>query len=80
MRSDQARQNPQHSALALGLVAMVVLGGYAGWRWYQSLPKPVEYQVTVTNPALAVLLATNGAVCLKPTSDPIGAHEKITPD
>jgi uncharacterized protein YfaS (alpha-2-macroglobulin family) len=45
------RRYPQHSALAASLVALVVLGGYAGWRWYQSLPKPVEYEVTVTNPA-----------------------------
>ncbi len=45
------RRYPQHSALAASLVALVMLSGYAGWRWYQSLPKPVEYEVTVANPA-----------------------------
>src|SRR6266852_2209423 len=41
---------PKHSGLMASLAALVALGGYAGWRWYQNLPKPVEYEVSVTNP------------------------------
>ena len=52
------RRHPCHSGLAIAAIALLVLGGYAGWRWYQSLPKPVEYEVTVTNPARTCIECT----------------------
>ena len=52
------RRYPRHSGLAISAVALLLLGGYAGWRWYQSLPKPVEYEVAVTNPARTCIECT----------------------
>lgn len=44
------RANPRRSSIAAVLVLAITAGAYAGWRWYESLPKPVETQFTVQAP------------------------------
>ncbi len=44
------RRHPRRSALIAAAIVAVGLGTVAGWRWYQSRPKPVEYEATVTGP------------------------------
>src|SRR6478609_6314496 len=44
------RADPRRSAGILAAALLVVLASVLGWRWYQSLPKPVEYTVAVTPP------------------------------
>ena len=44
-----AHRGPSFAALAL--LAVLGAGGYAGWRWYQSLPKPVGATFAVEAPA-----------------------------
>jgi uncharacterized protein YfaS (alpha-2-macroglobulin family) len=44
------RRQPRRSALIATAILAVGLGAFAGWRWVQSLPKPVEYEATVTAP------------------------------
>jgi alpha-2-macroglobulin len=44
------RQNPRRSGIAAALVLLLTCAAYAGWRWYESLPKPVETQFTVHAP------------------------------
>ena len=44
------RQNPRRAGIAGSLVLLITCAAYAGWRWYQSLPKPVETQFTVQAP------------------------------
>jgi len=44
-------RQPRRSALITAAVFVIGLGAFAGWRWYQLLPKPVEYEATVTAPA-----------------------------
>jgi uncharacterized protein YfaS (alpha-2-macroglobulin family) len=44
------RRHPRRSGVIAAAVLVAGLGAWAGWRWYQSLPKPVEYEATVTNP------------------------------
>jgi uncharacterized protein YfaS (alpha-2-macroglobulin family) len=44
------RRRPRRSALIAAAVLAVGLGTVAGWRWYRSLPQPVEYEATVTGP------------------------------
>jgi uncharacterized protein YfaS (alpha-2-macroglobulin family) len=44
------RSQPRASAVTAGLVAVLLGGGYAGWQWYQHLPKPVEIEFTVQAP------------------------------
>jgi hypothetical protein len=44
------RRRPRRSALIAAAALCAGLGIFAGWRWYQSLPKPVEYEATVTSP------------------------------
>jgi uncharacterized protein YfaS (alpha-2-macroglobulin family) len=42
--------NPRRSGL-IGLAVLIsAIGGYLGWRWYESLPKPVQYDVQITSP------------------------------
>lgn len=43
-------KNPRRSGLIAGAAMIFALAGYAGWRWYQALPKPVEYDVQVSSP------------------------------
>jgi uncharacterized protein YfaS (alpha-2-macroglobulin family) len=45
------RAQPRASAVTVGLIAIVLGGGYAAWQWYQHLPKPVEIEFTVQAPA-----------------------------
>ena len=46
----RTRQQPRQTAF-VATAALVLLGGaYGTWRWYQSLPKPVETQFSVTPP------------------------------
>src|SRR5688572_5770028 len=44
------KANPRRSATYLASGLVVLLAATFGWRWYQSLPKPVEYSVSVTAP------------------------------
>ena len=44
--------NPRQSAAIALVGALAIAGGYFGWRWYESLPKPVLIDFTVTAPAL----------------------------
>jgi uncharacterized protein YfaS (alpha-2-macroglobulin family) len=44
------RRHPGRSGLIAAAMLAVGLGACAGWRWYQSLPKPVAYEATVTSP------------------------------
>ena len=39
------------SAIAVAAILALAAGGYAGWRWYQSQPKPVAAKFKVTSPA-----------------------------
>ncbi len=41
---------PRLAAVLALLVAGLAVGGWQGWRWYQSLPKPLLVAVTVTAP------------------------------
>jgi uncharacterized protein YfaS (alpha-2-macroglobulin family) len=43
-------RHPRHSLAIAASVVVVAVGGYVTWRWYQGLPKPVEYSVSVSNP------------------------------
>src|SRR5262245_60884978 len=42
--------NPRRSAGYLASGLAVTAAAVLGWRWYESLPKPVEYSVAVTAP------------------------------
>ncbi len=44
------RRYPRRSGLIAAAVVVIGLGAFAGWRLYQALPKPVEYEATVTSP------------------------------
>jgi uncharacterized protein YfaS (alpha-2-macroglobulin family) len=48
----RARRHPRQTAV-LATATMLLLGAaYGGWRWYESRPRPVETQFTVTSPGL----------------------------
>ena len=44
------RQNPRRCSIAATALLVVGFGAYAGWHWYQGLPRPVETQFTVEAP------------------------------
>ena len=44
------RQRPRQTALATAIMAVVLGGGYGVWRWYESRPRPIETQFTITPP------------------------------
>ena len=44
------RRHPRRSGVIVAATLIAMLGAFAGWRWYQSLPKPVEYEAAVTSP------------------------------
>src|SRR5512143_3112112 len=44
------KTHPRRSAGIFGAVLLVSVGSWLGWRWYQSLPKPVEFSVSVAAP------------------------------
>jgi uncharacterized protein YfaS (alpha-2-macroglobulin family) len=55
--SDRARAVASHviakpvsSAIAAGITLASLLGAYAGWRWYEARPRPVETQFSVEAP------------------------------
>jgi uncharacterized protein YfaS (alpha-2-macroglobulin family) len=52
------RRRPRRSGLIVGALVVAALGAYAGWHWYQLLPKPVEYEATVTAPARTCIECT----------------------
>lgn len=52
------RQNLRRVALVTGVVAVLALAGFAGWRWYQSLPKPLTTPFTVEAPAVTCYSCT----------------------
>ncbi len=43
----QVGQHPGRSSLVLAIALGLAIVSYAGWRWYQAQPKPVEYDVKV---------------------------------
>ncbi|MEP7242876.1 MAG: alpha-2-macroglobulin [Gammaproteobacteria bacterium] len=45
------RQRPRQTAVTLMSFIIVVTGGYAAWRWYESRPKPIQTSFSVTPPA-----------------------------
>lgn len=47
---ERARQKPRQTALIAATTVVVLAGGYAGWRWYENRPRPVETTFTVTPP------------------------------
>ena len=47
---ERARQKPRQTALVAAATVVVLAGGYAGWRWYENRPRPVETTFTVTPP------------------------------
>ena len=52
------RRNLRRVALVAGVVALTTLAAFAGWRWYQSLPKPLATQFSVEAPALTCYSCT----------------------
>lgn len=48
--TDAVKAQPKRSAGILAAGLAVIVAGVFGWRWYQSLPKPVEYSVSVVAP------------------------------
>ena len=45
-----ARRRPRETATALAIMVAVLGGGYGLWRWYESRPRPIETQFTITQP------------------------------
>ena len=43
--------NPQRTGLLLVLLVALLAGGFYGYRWWQSRPKPIEVSVAAANPA-----------------------------
>src|SRR6266851_7757691 len=43
--------NPTGFWLATSAILAVIVGGYAGWRWYENLPEPHYLQVSISRPA-----------------------------
>ena len=43
--------NPHRTGLVLALLVALLAGGFYGYRWWQSRPKPIEVTVTAANPA-----------------------------
>jgi len=52
------RRHPRRSALIGAALVVLGLGAAAGWRWYRLLPKPVEVEVTASNPERTCLECT----------------------
>ena len=52
------RENPRRSGIAAVLLLAITGASYAGWRWYQGLPKPVETQFTVEAPTVTCYSCT----------------------
>jgi uncharacterized protein YfaS (alpha-2-macroglobulin family) len=50
--NDIVKAKPRQSASVAGVIAILIVGGYVGWRWYDSRPKPVEFEFTVETPAI----------------------------
>jgi len=44
------RRHPRRSGLIAAAALGASIGMVVGWRWYESRPKPVEYDATVTSP------------------------------
>jgi len=44
------RRQPRRSAIIAAALVATGVGAFAGWRWYQSQPKPVQYAASVSNP------------------------------
>jgi uncharacterized protein YfaS (alpha-2-macroglobulin family) len=44
------RRQPRRSAVIAAGSLAIGFGAWGTWRWYQSLPQPVEYDATVTSP------------------------------
>jgi len=45
-----ARANPKRSLIGLLILALLIGGGWYGYRWWQAQPKPVEVTFKVDNP------------------------------
>ena len=44
------RRHPRNSALLTASAVLMTAGGLGAWNWYQSLPRPVEFEVAVKAP------------------------------
>src|ERR1700745_732031 len=42
--------NPKGFWLTTAAILAVIVGGYAGWQWYEHLPEPYYLQVSVSRP------------------------------
>ncbi|KAF0814537.1 putative lipoprotein YfhM [Andreprevotia sp. IGB-42] len=45
------RKHPRHGVVGALVLAALAGGGWFGWKWYQSLPKPLVSEYTVSAPA-----------------------------
>ncbi|WP_164018909.1 alpha-2-macroglobulin family protein [Pyxidicoccus trucidator] len=86
----KVREHPKRFALSLLALVLLVFGADAGYRWYQSRPKPVSYALSATNPPLtrleeqpqpgAVYLHFTGSVArLEAIGKPVTAGITLTP-
>jgi uncharacterized protein YfaS (alpha-2-macroglobulin family) len=48
----RARQHPRQTAMATGATVFLLAAAYAGWRWYENRPRPLETTFAVTAPRL----------------------------
>lgn len=50
------RNNLRRFLITTGLILLALLGALAGWRWYQSLPKPLQTTFSIEAPAVTCYL------------------------
>ncbi len=46
------RQHPRQTAIVTGATVLLLATAYAGWRWYENRPRPIETAFTFTPPQL----------------------------
>ncbi|NPC79214.1 alpha-2-macroglobulin, partial [Pyxidicoccus fallax] len=87
---DWVRQHPKQLALYVGALVLLVVAADAGYRWYESRPKPVTYLVDCVNPSLTpieevprpgpVFVRFDGSVAkLEAIGKPVTAGITLTP-
>ncbi|MBZ4418423.1 alpha-2-macroglobulin [Myxococcus sp. RHSTA-1-4] len=88
--ADWVRQHPKRLALFAGALVLLVVAADAGYRWYESRPKPVTYVFEATSPMLTrledvpqpgpVYLRFDGSVArLEAIGKPVAAGITLTP-
>jgi uncharacterized protein YfaS (alpha-2-macroglobulin family) len=48
----RARRQPRQTAMIAAATVLLLGGAYAGWRWYENRPRPIETAFTFTAPQL----------------------------